>query len=400
MNSGVVITGVGIVSPICPFDNMDLFWNTLCSGKDAVRRTSLPLLDFDRKWLAASVDLNDSQRKITPENKLMFIADKALRMTMDDAGFSEGLDAGLSVGTVLGNILYKEKKLIKVNEQKSKTEKEDDGRDIEKSSLSYVTEYLAAKYMLGGPKLTVSTACASGTDALGIAARKIWAGETDIMVAGGVDVLSDFAIFGFDALQALTDEKVRPFDRNRSGLALGEGAAFVVLESEAHALGRGARLYGKVLGYASRSDATHLTSPHREGRGLADAIKQAVLEAGLNTDQIGYINAHGTGTVYNDLMETKAIKRVFGRAAYDIPVSSTKSMLGHSFGAAGIIEAVCCLYSIKTGIIHPTINFQERDPECDLNYVPNAAMERDVNVAMSLSAGFGGQNSAVVLKKA
>jgi 3-oxoacyl-(acyl-carrier-protein) synthase len=255
------------------------------------------------------------------------------------------------------------------------------------------------KYRLNGPNITVSTACASGTDAIGIAARKIISEKGDIMIAGGVDILNDFAILGFHVLQALTDEKIRPFDKNRSGLAIGEGAAFIVLESEDHAIERGAKLYGEVLGYASRADANHLTGPHREGRGLADAIRQAILEANLKPDEINYINAHGTGTIYNDLMETKAIKNVFGKAGYNIPISSTKSMLGHSFGAAGVIEAICCLLSIKTRIIHPTINYQERDPECDLDYVPNMARDHDVKVAMSLSAGFGGQNSAIIFGK-
>ncbi len=222
------------------------------------------------------------------------------------------------------------------------------------------------------------------------------AGKSDIIIAGGVDVLSDFSVIGFHSLQALTEEKVRPFDKNRSGLALGEGAAFIVLESEKHAVHRGASIYGKVMGYASRADANHLTGPHREGRGLADAMNQAVSQANLKPYEIDYINAHGTGTIYNDLMETKAIKKVFGGEAYNITISSTKSMLGHSFGAAGVIEAICCLLSIKSKVIHPTINFDERDPECDLDYVPNIARHQDVKVAMSLSAGFGGQNSAII----
>jgi 3-oxoacyl-(acyl-carrier-protein) synthase len=217
------------------------------------------------------------------------------------------------------------------------------------------------------------------------------------MVAGGADVLSDFALTGFNALQALTDTAVRPFDRNRSGLALGEAAAFVALEEEGAARRRGARIYGRVLGYASRFDASHLTAPHREGRGLAAAAQAALEEAGLAPSGIGYICAHGTGTVYNDLMETVAIKQVFGKAAYAIPVSSVKSMLGHSFGAAGAVEALCCLLAIGRGQVPPTINFGERDPGCDLDYVPNVSRRHECSAAMSLSAGFGGQNSAIIL---
>ncbi len=167
--------------------------------------------------------------------------------------------------------------------------------------------------------------------------------------------------------------------------------------SEKSAAKRNAKVYGRVMGYASRADANHLTGPHREGRGLAEAIDRAMGQSGVKPGDINYINAHGTGTVYNDLMETKAIKRVFGRLAYDIPISSTKSMLGHSLGAAGAIEAICCLLAIKNGIVPPTINFQECDPDCDLDYTPNIARNHHVKMAMSLSAGFGGQNSAIIL---
>jgi len=392
LKEGVVVCGVGIVTPVKPFMKVDAFWNALCSGEDAIKRMSLPMLDTGSKWLMAGIDQSSFADGISLENKLQFIAEKALCMAMKDANLRECQNAGLSIGTVLGNVLVKEKRLIESKKQKTIY-------DYEREALSYVTSYLAAKYSLNGPNITISTACASGTDAIGIAARKIMAGKADIMIAGGIDVLSDFAIIGFHILQAMTEEKVRPFDKNRTGLAPGEGAAFIVLESEKHATHRGAKVYGKVMGYASRADANHLTGPHREGRGLADAMNQAISEHNLKPREINYINAHGTGTVYNDLMETKAIKKVFGKAAYAIPISSTKSMLGHSFGAAGAIEAICCLLSIKNKIVHPTINFNERDAECDLDYVPNISRHHTVNIAMSLSVGFGGQNSAIIFGK-
>lgn len=389
----VVITGIGMITPLKPFREVDEFWNSLCSGEDAIKRMSLPLIDMDRNWLMAGIDQSRFPNSISPENKLQCIAEEALCMAIKDANLKEYRNAGLSLGTVLGNVLAKEKRLMESRKQKSKCENE-------RESLSYLTSYLAAKHNLNGPTITISTACTSGTDAIGIAARKIMNGKTDIMFAGGVDVLSDFAILGFHVLQALTEEKVRPFDKNRSGLALGEGAAFMVLESEKHAIHRQAKIYGKVMGYASRSDANHLTGPHREGRGLADAIKQAISEYNLEPHEIDYINAHGTGTVYNDLMETKAIKKVFGKAAHDIPISSTKSMLGHSFGASGAVEAICCLLSMKNKRVPPTINFREKDPECDLDYVPNVSRHHDVNTAISLSAGFGGQNAAILFGQA
>src|SRR3972149_4000419 len=319
LKEGVVVSGVGIVTPVKPFMKVDAFGNALGSGEDAIKRMSLPMLDTGSKWLMAGIDQSSFADGISLENKLQFIAEKALCMAMKDANLRECQNAGLSIGTVLGNVLVKEKRLIESKKQKTIY-------DYERESLSYVTSYLAAKYSLNGPNITISTACASGTDAIGIAARKI-------------------------------------------------------------------------MGYASRADANHLTGPHREGRGLADAMNQAISEHNLKPREINYINAHGTGTVYNDLMETKAIKKVFGKAAYAIPISSTKSMLGHSFGAAGAIEAICCLLSIKNKIVHPTINFNERDAECDLDYVPNIARHHIVNIAMSLSAGFGGQNSAIIFGK-
>ena len=381
MSNGVVVSGIGLVTPLTPFGTIDEFWTSLCSGKDAVRTMSSPMLETGRQWLMAGID---TPSHVRPEEKFCFLANEAIRMAIQDARLQD-LDAGLLVGTVLGNILSKE---VRLTGGAAKREAE---------SLSYVAPYLAAQYDLKGAKLTISTACASGTDAIGVAARKIMAGKADVMIAGGVDVLSDFALLGFHALQALTETRVRPFDKNRSGLALGEGAGFVVLESERHAAQRRATIYGKILGYASRADAHHLTAPHREGRGLAAAVSQALLQARLEPGKIDYINAHGTGTAYNDLMETVVIKKVFGQAAYDIPVSSTKSMLGHSFGAAGAIETICCLLSINNKMVPPTINYAERDPQCDLDYVPNISRVHDVRVAMSLSAGFGGQNSAIII---
>lgn len=382
MRNSVVVSGVGLVTPLSPCGALDEFWASLCSGNDAVRRAASPMVNTGREWLMAPIDMPDHVR---PEDKFCFIAEEALGNALNDARLQGYQNAGLSIGTVLGNILSKEKRLI------------EGAQGTEAESLSHIASSLAYKYGLAGPQLTISTACASGTDAIGVAARKIMAGQADVMIAGGVDVLSDFALIGFHVLQALTETKVRPFDRNRSGLALGEGAAFVVLESEEHARQRGARIYGKVLGYASRCDAHHITAPHREGRGLADAISNAFMQACLEPGEIGYINAHGTGTIYNDVMETLAIKKVFGEAAYDVPVSSTKSMLGHSFGAAGAIETICCLLAINNRMVPPTINLVERDPACDLDYVPNESRSCDVHTAMSLSAGFGGQNSAIIV---
>ena len=384
MKGSIVVTGAGIVTPLKPFEGIDAFWKALCSGENIIKRKKLPLLNIDREWLMAEIDLSVLPNPIKPEDKLQIITEEAFCMAIEDAKLHEYSKAGLFIGTILGNVLSKERELM-----------EGYGAKIG-DSLSGIASHLSGKFNLHGPQFTISTACASGTDAIGIASREIMAGKADIIIAGGVDIISDFALIGFHSLQALTEEKVRPFDKNRSGLVLGDGAAFIVLESESHAVRRGAKIYGRVLGYASRADANYLTAPNREGRGLADAINQSILESGLLPGDINYINAHGTGTIYNDLMETKAVKKIFGKTAYETPISSTKSMLGHSLGAAGAIEAICCLLSIKNKIIPPTINFSEKDPECDLDYVPNIARRQNVEIAMSFSAGFGGQNSAII----
>jgi 3-oxoacyl-[acyl-carrier-protein] synthase II len=405
MRERVVATGIGIVTPLRPFMGLDSFWNALCAGEDAITVMEPPFLELGRKWPMAAIERSAFPNEMRTEEKAGFLAEEALKMAMHDSGLDIGsafnmTGAGITVGTVLGNMLYKEVTMSGTGFARPDNEKKDRHKDGYNDSLSSLASGLADKYRLSGPVITVSTACASGTDALGIAAGKIRTGQADIMIAGGIDVLSSFALSGFHSLQALTHDKVRPFDRNRDGLALGEGAAFIIIESEKHARERGARIYAGVSGYASRADANHLTGPHREGRGLSAAIRAAFLDAEMDFSELDYINAHGTGTPYNDLMETKAIKNVFGETAYRIPVSSTKSMLGHSFGAAGVIEAICCMLAIRSGVVPPTINFHEKDTECDLDYTVNVAAEKKVRVAMSQSAGFGGQNSAVVFAQA
>ncbi|MBF0457273.1 MAG: beta-ketoacyl-[acyl-carrier-protein] synthase family protein [Nitrospirae bacterium] len=382
---GVWVTAIGLVTPLRPFDTIDAFWGALTGGENAIRLQPPPLLDTDRKWLTAAIETEPGLR---PEDKFLYIAEAALKMAIADSGLSSDAlkNTGLIVGSILGNVLARERQLIDGNGQARTPE----------ASLSYPVGYLGQRLKIGGQLSAISTACASGTDAVGIAARRIAAGDADVVIAGGVDVLSDFALAGFNMLQALTEDMVRPFDKKRSGLALGEGAAFLVLENESHARARGAKCYGHVLGYSSCADASHLTAPHREGRGLATAITHAISQSGLKPKDITYINAHGTATVYNDAMETKAIKAALGAAAYATHVSSTKSMLGHAFGASGAIEALCALMAMKTSVIPPTINYRYPDPQCDLNYVPNTAITTPVGAAMSLSAGFGGQNAAVL----
>ncbi|MEX1143215.1 MAG: beta-ketoacyl-ACP synthase II [Anaerolineales bacterium] len=265
---------------------------------------------------------------------------------------------------------------------------------------------IAIRNQIQGPNWAISTACATGANAIGEAAEVIRRGQADVMLAGGSEgSINEMAVAGLGNMTALTtrnddpEHASRPFDATRDGFVIGEGAAVVVLESLEHAQERGAKIYGEILGYGSTNDAFHISAPAENGRGAADCIRMALDEAGLKPDQIDYINAHGTSTPLNDKSETAAIKTAFGELAYDIPVSSTKSMTGHMIGAAGSIEAIFCVLAMQDGLIPPTINYETPDPLCDLDVVPNEARKAELNISMSNSFGFGGHNATLILGK-
>lgn len=398
MPEGVVVTGIGVVSPVNPDGDKERFWAALRAGENAVRE----IRTFDARPYPCRVAAEIDRGRLSPgtpdplADPAMRMARTAFLLALSDAGCREGggdlRRAGVVVGTVLGGILSGERYLRDTGA--APLEKK---RLLRQYPLGAIAASLARSGRFAGPVLTVSTACASGTDAIGIAWRRLAAGSADLVVAGGVDALCEFSFSGFCALQALTPDRVRPFSRNRSGLAIGEGAAFLVMEREQAAARRGASVLGRVAGYASRSDATHLTAPNREGRGLAAAAAAALAEAGVTPEKVDYVNAHGTGTLYNDLMEARAIGEVLGKRARTVPVSSIKGSIGHAFGAAGAIEAAACLLAIRDGFVPPTANYEEKDPECDLDCVPVRGRPATVRVALSLSAGFGGQNAALIL---
>jgi 3-oxoacyl-[acyl-carrier-protein] synthase II len=265
---------------------------------------------------------------------------------------------------------------------------------------------VARRFRLHGPNCTVTTACASATQALGLASKTVQRGEADVMMAGGADsMINPMGIAGFVLLQAAATASVepallcRPFDRKRSGLVIGEGAGVAVLEEESHARNRGARIYAELAGYGSSMDAYQVTAPHPQGQGAARSIQRAIRDANLSPGDVNYINAHGTGTKLNDVAETLAIKDVFKEWAYKIPISSTKSLIGHLMAAAGGPEFVFTVLTVQRNEIHPTINLTSPDPKCDLDYVPNMKRTHAVSVALSNSFGFGGQNASVVVKK-
>jgi len=257
-----------------------------------------------------------------------------------------------------------------------------------------------------GYNSTATTACAASNQAIGQALDVIRRGSADVILAGGTEAgISQLGLAGFAVMRALStrndepEKASRPFDANRDGFVPSEGSAILVLESLEHAQKRNAAIVGEIVGFGCTSDAGHLVQPEETGASAAEAMKQALLDAGLGLDQVDYINAHGTSTPLNDALETVAIKRLFGDLAYKIPISSTKSMIGHSLGASGSLEAIACLKSINDGKVHPTINYQEADPACDLDYVPNQARSLDVKVVLSNAFGFGGQNACLVFRR-
>jgi 3-oxoacyl-[acyl-carrier-protein] synthase II len=265
---------------------------------------------------------------------------------------------------------------------------------------------IAIEHNLRGINFNVTSACASANHALGTAFRHIQYGDADIILSGGAEgAVTPLTVAGFSAMKALStrndepQKACRPFDKERDGFIMAEGAGILVLEELEHALKRGAKIYAEIIGYGATSDAFHITAPADKGEGGARAAANAIKDAGIRPEEVDYVNAHGTSTPLNDKNETALYKTVFGEHAYKLKVNSTKSMLGHTLGAAGGIEAIACLKSIETSIIHPTINYENADPECDLNYVPNEAIECDVKIALSNSLGFGGHNGVVIFRK-
>ena len=266
--------------------------------------------------------------------------------------------------------------------------------------------HLASLFNAQGPNINCLTACAASSQAIGEATEIIRRGEADVMLSGGTHtMIHPFGVTGFNLLTALStrndepQKASRPFDRDRDGFVLGEGAGMVVLEELEHAKARGAKIYGEIVGYGSTADAFRITDTHPEGRGAISCMRMALEDAQVNVDDVHYINAHGTSTAVNDRVETLAIKQLFGPQAYKIPVSSTKSMTGHLIAAAGATELIFCLLAIRDRVLPPTINYEHPDPDCDLDYVPNFAREAPCDVALSNSFGFGGQNIALVVRR-
>ena len=397
----IVVTGVGVVTPLdCGKGTQD-FWDKLCRGTNAIK----PIRGFDVRGHKCNVGgeacgfesfLDDHWEKEHDRCAGLFAL--ASRYALQDAGADNSLirAMGVVVGTILGGIESGERYM----RGRFSIPKKEDPNLLKQYRLHATADYIKKRFVLQGPSISLNTACCSGADAIRGAASCIRNDDAAMMMAGGVDILSEFVFRGFSALNALTtDGKVRPFDKNRTGLALSEGAGVLILEEKNHACERGARIYCTLVSSGSSADAYHLVRPTKDGDGLFRAMSNALSRIEGAGDTVDYICAHGTGTQHNDHMEARAIKRVFGKRTPLVKVGSIKSMIGHMLGAASAVEAINCIKAMEHGIIPPTINFEEPDPDCDLQYVVNAAMKKSIKTCMSLSAGFGGQNTALVFRK-
>ncbi len=405
----VVVTGMGVVTPI-GMGKKD-FWDNLKNGQSGVQIIQ-HFRGFPTYIAAAIEDFQPQQymekRDVKKTDRFTQFAFVAAQMAIEDARLDFSNEdkekTGVIIGTGIGGLDTIEKQFKILLE---KGPRRVSPFLVPMLIANMASGYISIAHGLKGPNLTTVTACASGTHAIGEAFRILQRGEAEVMIAGGAEApVTSIAFAGFCAARAMSTcnehptKASRPFDLKRDGFVMGEGAGILILETLEHALARNASIYAEIVGYGMSGDGYHVTAPDPEGQGAYLCMEKALKNAGLPPSAVDYINAHGTSTEYNDKIETLAIKRLFGEYAYQLPISSTKSMIGHLLGAAGGVEMVATLLSMQYGIIPPTINYEYQDPACDLNYVPNKAIQKEINVAMSNSFGFGGTNACLVIKKA
>jgi len=411
-----VVTGIGVVAP--GGVTRKAFWTLLSDGRTATRRISLFDASTFRSRVAAECDFDPAEAGLSAKDcrrsdRYVQFGLAAAAEAMAESGLEPTEELlnrmGVVMGSAVGGTTALEQEYVVVS---------DAGRDwlvdgdyagpflYQALVPSSLAADIAVRYGVHGPVQVISTGCTSGIDSIGYAHQLIQDGEADVVIAGASDSpLSPVTAASFDAIKATTPDNhdpehaSRPFDRDRNGFVLGEGAAVLILEELGHALARDAPIYCEVTGYASRSNGFHMTGLRPDGAEMSLAIAECMRQAKLNPTDISYICAHGSGTRQNDRHETAAFKRSLGNAAYGIPVSSIKSMVGHSLGAIGAIEMAACALAIDTSVVPPTANWSHRDPECDLDYVPRIAREQAVDVALSVGSGFGGFQSAMVFRK-
>lgn len=428
----VVITGVGPVTPVGI--GKESYWESLIQGRSAFKRIQFPPHDMNqyRCQIAAPIEEFDLGRYVIRSKhsrhfgRTSQFAISAAKLALEDAGIEcernegktlsgheqkseyhlKGIDP-FRIGVILGvsvecmEILehYHERFLLRGTRGISPFA-------LPNIYLSAITSHIAQYFTIQGTSFALSTACASATHAMANGFFQIKGGIEDLVITGGSDAcITPYVFSGFDVLRAMStrneepQKACRPFDRDRDGFVMGEGAGVLIFEELEHARQRGAHIYGEVIGFGMTADAFHLTEPDPDGKALGKAIRDALDMSDVSPEEVDYINPHGTSTILNDRVETRIIKEVFGKKAYDIPISSTKSITGHLLGAAGAVEAIALLMSLEKGIIHPTLNYENPDPECDLDYVPNEARHKEIKVGLSISAGFGGVNSTLLIKK-
>jgi len=407
----VVITGLGAITPLGL--TIREYWESLLAGRSGITR----ITQFDASHLPCQIA--GEIKGFDPRNYMDFkearrlsrcaqLAVATTKEALADAGFNSHFDdperAAVVYGTAIGG-------MEKADEGMSTLRQHGFAKvnpfSVPAAVPNMPAHHISQAYHTLGPLTTVVTACAAGTQAIGEAAELVRRGGADVVITGGVEAtIRDFTIGGFAAMRALPinyndqpEKASRPFNKDREGFIFSEGCAVLILERLEHALARGAHIYAEVIGQASSSDAYHVAAPDPTAEGAVRAMRWALRDAGVTIDEVDYINAHGTSTPANDAGETLAIKKLFGERAYSIPINSTKSMIGHPMGAAGALEAIVCALSLQHGILHPTINYEHPDPECDLDYVPNVARKADIRVTLSNSFGLGGQNACLVLRK-
>lgn len=406
----VVVTGVGAVTPLGT--GVETFWQRLIAGESGVDPiTLMDASDFSTQIAAEVKDFNAEdwldRKEARRIDRFIAFAAASASMAITDSGLKAEGDVanhvGVLIGSGIGGLTFMGEQIRRLHEGGPSK--------VSPFLVPYMIPDMASGYVsimhgLKGPNTCVVSACSTGADAIGVAYHTIKRGDAVAMVTGGTEApINEIGLAGFCSARAMTTNNdnpktaSRPFDAARDGFIMGEGSAVMVLEDYDHAKARGAKIYGEVLGYGMTGDAHHITMPDPDGDGARRSMEMAVHRAGLRPDQIGYINAHGTSTPYNDKFETMAIKRAFGESAYKIPVSSTKSMIGHLLGAAGAVESLICLLALRDGKLPPTINYDNPDPECDLDYVPNVARDVNIDYALSNSFGFGGHNVSLVFGK-
>ncbi len=410
MNRRVVITGLGALTPVG--NDVESMWSNLVAGQSGAGPiTQFDATQFKTKFACEVKDFDPvavvGKKDARRMDRFTQFAVAASKQALDDSGLSitsSNADRiGVMIGTGIGGITTI---INQVTEMLTKGPDRVSPFLVPMMLPDTGPGQVAIQFGLKGPNLCPVSACATGSNAVGEATEWVRRGIADVVLAGSAEAaIIPIAVAGFNNMTAISTRNdaphkaSRPFDKDRDGFVVGEGTGVLMLEELEHALARNARIYAEVIGYGLSADAYHITAPEENGTGAAQAMRMALAQAGLKPNQIDYINAHGTSTPLNDKSETAAIKRVFGEDAYNVPISSTKSMTGHLLGAAGAVEAVICVKAITSGIIPPTINYETPDPNCDLDYVPNTARRKPVNTVMSNSFGFGGHNAVVIFSR-